>query len=1559
MKTKEPPKLSLYQDDQAKDSCGFGFVANIDGRESREIIDMSLESIARIDHRGAVGADPESSDGTGILLQIPDAFFRRVSKEELDITLPEVGRYGVGFFYLPIEDDNLRFSIEILIEKVIIDEGLDFLAWRDVPTVPELIGESARRSMPLMRQCFVGATPEILNQREFEKKLYLIRRVIDRRVRQDYKIGRDLYYVASFSSRTIVYKGMLTGEQLKSFYPDLQQPDMHSALTLIHQRYSTNTVSAWNLAQPFRYISHNGEINTIRGNQNWMKARQMIMKDDYYQEDLKRMLPIVLDGQSDSASFDLVLELLYMCDRPLVHSIMMMIPEAWTKDHTMSAELKAFYQYHSTLMEPWDGPIAMAFTNGIIVGATLDRNGLRPGRYTITKDNLIILASEAGTIDIPTEDIRTNGRLKPGHILLVDTHSKRIISDQEIKQEVSHHQPYKEWVKKSVLYLPSLKTYPVPKEKESIAANPERLLEYQRVFSYTKEVLMHIIRPMVLERQEPIGAMGDDTSLAILSKKSESLFRYFKQQFAQVTNPAIDPIREKLVMELNTYIGGGNNILIEVPEHAHCLELEHPILSNKNLEQICNIKKKTFLTHKIDITFPIDGKKNLRNKINAICEEAIQFVQDEFRVIVLSDLNISPERCPLPSLLAVSAVHHALIKEGLRTKATLIIETGEACEVTHFAALLAYGAQAINPYIAFASLEGLERDGLLPDLMSEEIAKNNSGKNSEGNLAYQNYIQAISKGLYKIFSKMGISTLNSYCGAQIFEIIGLDSELVNLYFTGTKTLIEGLSLEMLGKETLDKHRQAYQLDNNHKDNLLPSGGLYLYRKRETKHLLDAENVAKLRNSTRTNDYDLYKEFAYDINDQPDENITLRSMLSFIPKNRIPLSSVEPIEKILRRFNTGAMSFGSISWETHTDLAIAMNRIGGKSNTGEGGEDPKRYDTSNVDRNMRSAIKQVASGRFGVTAHYLVNADDIQIKIAQGAKPGEGGQLPGFKVDGYIAKLRYSTPGVTLISPPPHHDIYSIEDLKQLIFDLKNINPKARISVKLVSEHGVGTVAAGVAKAHADHILISGHDGGTGASPMSSMFYTGTPWELGLSETQQSLVMNGLRDRVYLAVDGKMLTGRDVVVAALLGAEEFGFSIAPLISLGCIMMRKCHLNTCPVGITTQDKKLRNYYTGDPQYVVNYMHFVATEVREIMASLGFKNLNDMIGQVQNLQFLRSTQKNWKLTGLDFTKILHKPVSMYPTKFYRTQGPIGQERDIETQLDQQLINLAQDALKHKKKVNIKLSASNTNRSIGTMLAGEIARLHGKPGLTQDLIEIQIEGIAGQSFGAFINNGIKLTLIGQANDYVGKGLSGGTLIIKIPYEYKEYIPADENIIIGNTCLYGATTGKAFFEGVAGERFAVRNSGSKTVIEGMGNHGCEYMTGGIVICLGTIGKNFAAGMSGGVAYVWNQEEQELDKFVNLEMVTVERLLDSQDIEICKDLIQEHLKHTESKKASFILENWEKEVLKFNKIISPEYQKIIRPQSEDIKDSNSIGNPSKNGLSNKKESKQKEALKIS
>ena len=1502
-KTLRLKKYGMYEPSFEHDSCGVGFIANIQGKKSREIIDQGLNIMYNLKHRGAMGADPLTGDGAGMTIQLPDDFFRRVS-EKANINLPAEGRYGVGMHFFPRETSK-RKIIENIVEKIVTDEEQVFLGWREVPVNPEAIGESAREMMPYISQSFIGANDLIEDTQEFERKLFMIRRIIDHRIRLELHESRSTYYVSSFSAKTIVYKGMLLGEQFTKFYPDMKSEDMKSALAMTHTRFSTNTFPSWDLAHPFRLVAHNGEINTLRGNINWMAAREKVMTSPYFEKNLKRMLPILMEGQSDSAAFDSVLELLVMSGRSLPHAIMMMIPEAWSKNHFMDPNRRGFYEYHATMMEPWDGPAGVTFTDGDIIGGTLDRNGLRPARYLVTKDDIVILASEAGVLPLDSENIKYHGRLQPGKMFLVNLLEKRIIPDEEIKEKVSTRKPYLSWVEKKIIHIDEL-----PKPKKVKEMSHINLRQRQRLFLYTREDIEVVLIPMVTKGKEAIGSMGTDVSLAILSKKTQLLFRYFKQLFAQVTNPPVDAIREKLVMELTTYLGAEQNLLGESPEHAHRIELSHPVISNEQLEKIREVARGHFKSASIPILFYTQKRHGMRERMNEICEEAERLVRDGVSLLILSDRTPDKIHATIPSLLAVSGVHHHLIRNGLRTKTSMVLESGEPREVSHFALLFAYGANAVNPYIAFETITDLFETNFLPKVKSIEAT-------------YENYFKAIESGLFKVFSKMGISTLQSYLGAQIFEAVGIDSEVIDTHFTGTTSKIEGMSLEMLEKEMLKRHEVAHQ--GYYAPEVLPSGGLYQYRYDGENHLWNPLSIAKLQISTKNNDYQVYKEYAKLIDEQENKIVTLRSLLEFkYSEKPIPLNEIEPASQIVKRFATGAMSFGSISWEAHTSLAIAMNQLGGKSNTGEGGEDPMRFQRSEKNKNIRSAIKQVASGRFGVTAEYLVNADELQIKMAQGAKPGEGGQLPGFKVDKIIAKIRHSTPGVTLISPPPHHDIYSIEDLKQLIFDLKNINPQARVSVKLVSEVGVGTIAAGVAKAHADHILISGHDGGTGASPISSIQYAGTPWELGLSETQQTLVLNGLRDRVWVQVDGQIKTGRDVIIGALMGADEFGFATTALVTQGCIMMRKCHLNTCPVGVATQDKELRKKFNGSPQYVVNYMFFIAEEVREYMAQLGFRKFDEMIGQVDQLNH-KKPKNHWKARSIHLSHVLVKAEPKFGTGIYHKKN---QKHDLDKQIDLELIKKAEMAIEKKEPTQIEINVRNTNRSIGTMLSHKIAKRYGHTGLPDNTIDITLHGFAGQSLGAFLSRGVQIKLYGGTNDYAGKGISGGRLIIRVPNNVS--FDPSKNIIIGNTSFYGAIEGEAFINGMAGERFCVRNSGVHAVVEGVGDHACEYMTGGQVVILGEVGRNFGAGMSGGIAYVWDIKG-DFEKYANHEMIEIEPLQDEASIDEVLSLIKRHCEYTNSHKAKYILNDWEKQRKYFQKIIPQEYRLAMEKLAKEEK----------------------------
>ena len=1492
-----PAAQGLYHPRHEHDACGVGFVANIEGKKSHEIVMKGVQILINLTHRGACGCDPQTGDGAGILIQIPHAFFERECALS-GFSLPAPGEYGVGMVFLPV-DPQERLLCEGILEKAAREQGLSVLGWRDTPINGNTIGRLARNTQPYIEQIFIRRGRD-MDQDALERKLYVVRKQAENLVAQSDMKEKDFFYVPSLSSRTIVYKGLLLAPQITHFYKELSDPDVTSGICLVHQRFSTNTFPSWKLAHPYRYVCHNGEINTLRGNMNWMHARQSVLASPLFGDDIKKLLPIVTPGGSDSAMLDNAVELLTLAGRSLPHVMSMLIPEAWDHDPTMPENVKAFYEYHASLMEPWDGPAAVAFTDGRVIGAKLDRNGLRPGRYLVTNDGLVVMASEAGVLPIKPETVRMKGRLAPGRMLLVDTEQKRLISDEEVKEQLAGRQPYAQWVKENQITLDDL-----PNPNRVQPTDHETILMRQRAFGYTDEDLKFILLPSAQQAQEPVGSMGIDTPLACLSDKPQLLFNYFKQAFAQVTNPAIDSIREDLVMSLNSYIGREGNILEETPKNCHTLKLRHPIISNWRLEKIRRVSWGDFLATTIPTLFRADGGEGeLEKAVEALCRRASLAIRNGYTLLILSDRGVDTEYAPIPSLLALSAVHNHLIREKTRNQVALIVESGEPREVMHFALLLGYGASAVNPYLAIETLENLFRDGAFPP-------------GHTWDKVFKSYMKSVDKGLLKVFSKMGISTLQSYQGAQIFEAIGLNRSIVDRYFTGTSSRIEGVSMEVLAREALVKHAFAMETPNEF-SYPLRVGGEYQYRVSGERHLLNPITVSKLQHAVRQGKFETFEEFAKIVNDQNREHLMLRGILEFRPAGPpVPLEDVEPAAEIVKRFATGAMSFGSISKEAHETLAIAMNRMGGKSNTGEGGEDEARFRPDANGDLRRSAIKQVASARFGVTTTYLVNADDLQIKIAQGAKPGEGGQLPGHKVDKVIARVRHSIPGVGLISPPPHHDIYSIEDLAQLIHDLKNANPRARISVKLVAEAGVGTVAAGVAKAHADVILISGYDGGTGASPISSIRHAGIPWELGLSETQQVLVLNDLRSRVRLQVDGKLQTGRDVAIAALLGAEEFGFSTAPLISMGCIMMRKCHLNTCPVGVATQDPELRKKFQGQPEHVINFFFFVAEDLRRIMAELGFRTVNEMVGRVDCL-LQRQDLDHWKAKGIDLSAVLHDPP--VPSHIGR-RHLIEQDHGLQDALDCKLIEMAQDALENRAPVTLSLPIRNIHRTAGTMLSGEIARRYGSTGLPDDTVQIHFTGCAGQSFGAFLAKGVTLTLEGDANDYVGKGLSGGRLVI-YHSQRSEFVP-EENILIGNVCLYGATSGEAFFSGMAGERFAVRNSGATAVVEGVGDHGCEYMTNGLVVVLGNTGRNFAAGMTGGLAYVLDQKGDFGAVRCNRTEVDLEPVTEQADIDKLLELISRHAEYTGSPQAKWILDNWQATLPKFVKVFPHEYKRVL------------------------------------
>ena len=1517
------PLEGLYDPARDHDACGIGFVANIKGRKSHEIIDQGLTVLANLTHRGAVGADPLAGDGAGMLLQIPDGFFRPEMAEQ-GIALPERGHYGVGMVFLP-RDPIDRIVCENLLVESVIREGQKVLGWRDVPVDSSCLGESVRPIEPAIRQLFVGRGDTISDVDEFERKLYVIRKQAHIQLvrRAPELTRRGEFYVTSMSARTIAYKGMMLAKNLAVYYRDLADERIESALALIHQRFSTNTSPSWRLAQPFRYLCHNGEINTIQGNINWMMARRRSMSSEIIGDDLEKLWPLIGDGASDSATFDNALELLLAGGYSLGHAMMLLIPEAWADNPLMDEGRKAFYEYHAAVMEPWDGPAAVAFTDGRQIGATLDRNGLRPARYFVTDDDLIVMASEMGVLDIPEEKIVQKWRLQPGKMLLIDLEQGRIIGDEELKNSLSGAKPYRKWLDETQIRIADL-----PPEVAAMGPDPETLRAAQKAFGYTKEDIEFFLKPMATQGQDPIGSMGRDTPPAVLSDRPKMLSDYFKERFAQVTNPPIDPIREKTVMSLVSLIGPRPNLLDLNTGGTHKrLEVYHPILTNVGLERVRRIENHVddaFRTRKLSMCYPADeGIAGIRGALQRLCERATQTVRDGRNILILSDRCQAVDRVAIPALLATAAVHHHLIREGLRTEVGLVVETGEARQVHDFCLLGGYGAEAINPYLAIDTVHAI----------AGELSGGPTPEEAEGT-----YINAIKNGMLKVMSKMGISTFQSYCGAQIFDAVGLNSDFIDDYFTGTPSAIGGIGIEEIATETLRRHEAAFG-KKTYQTSELDVGGDYAYRIRGEEHVWTPETISTLQHAVRSGDYALFQKYTGMVNDQTRKLKNLRGLFELdILNEPIPLEQVEPASEIVRRFATGAMSFGSLSWEAHTNLAIAMNRIGAKSNTGEGGEESSRYVPLENGDSMRSAVKQVASGRFGVTTEYLVNASDIQIKMAQGAKPGEGGQLPGHKVNEWIAEVRHSTPGVGLISPPPHHDIYSIEDLKQLIFDLKNVNPAARISVKLVSEIGVGTIAAGVAKAHADHVLISGTEGGTGASPLTSVMQAGSHWEIGLAETHQTLIANELRGRIAVQTDGGIRTGRDVVIAALLGADEVGFGTGALISEGCIMMRKCHLNTCPVGVATQDPELRKLFPGEPGHVVNFFMFVAEETREIMAELGFRTYAEMIGQSDRIR-VNGAIKHWKAEGLDFSRVLFKP---QPPSGVAISNTEEQQHGLHRALDNDLIEQAMASLDHKEPVSIETSVTNANLAVGSMLSGEVARRYGHAGLPDDTIHIKLTGTAGQSFGAWLAHGVTLHLEGDANDYVGKGLSGGRIIIEA--EPVGPIVPRENVIIGNTVLYGAISGDCYFNGGAGERFAVRNSGAIAVVERVGDHGCEYMTGGCVVVIGKAGRNFGAGMSGGIAYVID-EDGDFEQRVNHEMVGIERLAanhgdsirgpdDPTRTELLADplshdtwrlrtLIARHARLTNSSRAEEILDNFDVYLPRFYKVVPVEYRRAL------------------------------------
>ncbi len=1491
MKFKYPEKQGLYDPQFEHDSCGVGFVAQIKNRQSHQVVQQGLRLLCNLDHRGALGADPETGDGSGILIQIPHHFFVEEC-QQAGFYLPEVGEYGIASIFLP-QDPVARRHCGEVIESHIVENGMDLLGWRDVPINIDYVGKQARSTMPAMRHLFMGYRRlENFDQEKFERKLYITRKAI-RTALQDV----EGLIITSMSSRTIVYKGMLIPHQMEHFFLDLSDLRISSSIALVHTRFPTNTFPRWDLVQPFRNLAHNGEINSLRGNINWMLGRRPILASPLY-DNIREIQPVIIPRGSDSACMDNVFEFLIQSGYSLPHAMMMMVPEAWEKNPDMNPEKQAFYEFHDHLMEPWDGPASLTFTDGIRIGATLDRNGLRPSRYVVTKDDFVIMGSEVGAVDIDPENIKFKGRLQPGKMFLVDTEEGRIIDDSELKKGICSAQPYARWLKENVLKLSSL-----PKPAKVPETDFDTLLMRQKIFGYTTEDLNLLLTPMVSDGVEASGSMGNDTPLAVLSEKPRLLYDYFKQIFAQVSNPPVDAIREELVMSLTSRLGPQRNILEPGPEHARMLKLDHPILNNEQLAQLKELDINDFYSSTLSILFDVEkGVGGLASALSQLCRQAENAVISGSSFIVLSDRGTGKEQVPIPSLLAVAAVHHHLILKRKRYKTGIIVETGEAREIAHFCLLISYGAGAINPYLAFETFEQMINQKALPPELTLDKAN-------------ENYLKAIRKGMYKVFSKMGISTIQSYRGAQIFEAIGLDEDLVHGHFSGTPSRINGIGIEEIAQESLIRHRDALGEASETKD-ILPGGGFYNWRRRGEFHQINPVMSNTLQDAVRKNSQEKYDEFSKLVNNPANCISTPRSLFEFAEGYPISIDEVEPTAEIVKRFVTGAMSFGSISIESHQTLAIAMNRIGGRSNSGEGGEDPQRFEKRDNGDWPVSNVKQVASGRFGVTINYLVNCNELQIKVAQGAKPGEGGQLPGNKVSEEIANVRNSTPGVTLISPPPHHDIYSIEDLAQLIFDLKNANPKAKINVKLVAEAGVGTISAGVAKAHADIITIAGHDGGTGAAPLTSIKHAGIPWELGLSEAHQTLMLNHLRGRVRLQTDGQLKTGRDVAVAALLGAEEYGFATIPLIAIGCIMMRKCHLNTCPVGIATQNPELRKKFQGQPEHVINYFFFVAEELRKIMAELGFRKIDEMIGRTDMLK-QRSDIKHWKARKVDLSALLYQVSVGEDDTPYCTQE---QDHGLEKQLDHQIIAQAKAALEEEKPVKISLPIFNVNRAVGTMLSSQIARKYGGKGLADNTIHCKFNGSAGQSFGAFLAHGVTLELEGEANDYTGKGLSGGRLIVYPPTS--STFKAENNILVGNTVLYGATSGEVFFRGIAGERFAVRNSGADAVVEGVGDHGCEYMTGGKVIVLGGSGKNFAAGMSGGIAYVLD-EKGIFEGNCNTEMVDLESVDETEEKIWLRETIERHQQYTGSQRAENLLKNWDEVLAKFVKVMPIEYRAVL------------------------------------
>ncbi|HCK71762.1 MAG TPA: glutamate synthase large subunit [Planctomycetaceae bacterium] len=1501
-----PEKQGLYDPANEKENCGVGFVAHIKGERNHQIVLDAYDILLAMDHRGACGCESNTGDGAGIMTALPHEFLARVAKDELGVELPEAGKFGAGIVFLPT-DEQERAKCKETIERIIQEQGQTLVGWRTVPVDPEGadIGPTALSAMPHIEQLIIAAG-EGLEGDAFERKLYMIRKVASRDLRGDHSLQqRLLFYVCSLSTKVIIYKGMLTTSQLLPFFTDLSCEDYTTHLAMVHSRFSTNTFPSWDRAQPCRFMSHNGEINTMRGNINWMRAREGVVKSDLFGDELSELFPIMEPDCSDSGNFDNALEFLLMSGRTLQESVMMMIPEAWQKHETMSEARRAFYEYHSCLLEPWDGPASIVFTDGKYIGAVLDRNGLRPSRFYITHDDRVIMASEVGVLKVDPANVKSKGRLQPGRMFLVDFDEGRLVPNDELKDTFSGRQPYADWLKDHRVELSDIAL-----DGDNKQFDQETLIKRMQAFGYTQETMQFMLIPMIHQQRDPIGSMGNDAAIACLSDKPRLIYDYFKQLFAQVTNPAIDSIREDIIMSLECYIGPEQNLLETTAEHANRLLIPHPILTNEEMAAIKSMDHKGWKSKIIDITYPrSEGTAGLTAALDRICTEAEQAIDDGYSIVVLSDRAISAQQVPISSLLACGSLHHHLVKQAKRTRIGVVLESGEAREVHHHCLLVGYGADGINPYLGFESLWQARRDGLI----DEELYS------SDEKLVAQ-YKKSVAKGILKVMGKMGISTLQSYKGAQIFEAVGLKDEVVDRCFVGTASRIQGVDFEVLATESLRRHALGYPEDTKDYLPVLPNPGEFHWRAEGERHAWDPQSIADIQMAARGNDEQAYWRFSNHINEDAKVRCTLRGLLKLkegANGGPIPIEEVEEAKEIVKRFCTGAMSFGSISAESHETLAIAMNRLGGKSNTGEGGEDPVRFEPLENGDSKRSAIKQVASGRFGVTINYLTNADELQIKISQGAKPGEGGELPGRKVDENIARIRYSTPGVGLISPPPHHDIYSIEDLAQLIHDLKNANPSARISVKLVSEVGVGTIAAGVAKAHADHILISGDTGGTGASPLTSIKHAGLPWELGIAETHQTLVLNDLRSRTVLQTDGGLKTGRDVVIAALLGAEEMGFSTAPLITLGCIMMRKCHLNTCPVGIATQDPELREKFTGKPEHAVNYLFMVAEEARQLMAKLGFRTMNEMVGRVDCLE-TEEAIKHWKSDGLDLTSLL-TPIEL-PHDDVGVYCSIAQDHGLELALDNQLLELAKPALADGTQVNIELPIVNTNRTVGTILSHNIAKKWGADCLPDGTVNIKFNGSAGQSVGAFLAKGVTIELEGDANDYVGKGLSGGRVIIYPPKVSS--FTAEENIIVGNVVLYGATSGEAFFRGRAAERFCVRNSGAHAVIEGVGDHGCEYMTGGRVVILGETGRNFAAGMSGGVAYILDRDG-DFNMNCNLGMVELEAVVEQEDIDELKGLIEKHQQYTDSAVAKDVLENWDATLPQFVKVMPTDYKRVL------------------------------------